>query len=178
MYIGQTCRELKERIKEHLSDSRIKTEPCYNYPFYRAIRKYGETNLIWEVIDNASSHEELDQKEIYWIQYYNTYLGNKNCNGYNQNMGGSGQCNLVQTEETKQKIRDSISGEKHPNAKLTKDIVLKILALSKQKQYSQVELSKMFNTSEGTISRILSGLRWGSVTGIKYDPDNSFYIYK
>ena len=46
--------------------------------------------------------------------------------------------------------------------------------LSKQNKYSQVELSKMFDTSEGTISRILSGLRWSSVTGIKYNKDSSF----
>ena len=57
---------------------------------------------------------------------------------------------------------------------LTKEQVLKIVDLSKQNKYSQVELSKMFDTSEGTISRILSGLRWSSVTGIKYNKDGSF----
>lgn len=66
-------------------------------------------------------------------------------------------------------------GEKNTNAKLTKEQVLKIVELAKESKYSQVELSKMFNTTEGTISRILSGLRWSCVTGIKHQRDSSFF---
>ena len=100
MYIGQTSRELNERINEHLRKSKIKTERGYDYPFYRAIRKYGENSLKWEIIDNASTQEELNEKEKYWISYYNTYTNNGN--GYNQTLGGEGQNGLIHTEETKE----------------------------------------------------------------------------
>ena len=62
-YIGQTHRELKERINEHIRKSKIKTEISYNYPFYRAIRKYGVDNLKWSIIDCADTSEELNEKE-------------------------------------------------------------------------------------------------------------------
>ena len=76
-YIGQTHRELKERINEHIRKSKIKTEISYNYPFYRAIRKYGVDNLKWSIIDCADTSEELNEKEKYWISYYDTYILNK-----------------------------------------------------------------------------------------------------
>lgn len=131
-------------------------------PFYRAIRKYGIENLKWSIIDYADTSEELNKKEKYWISYYDTYILNKK--GYNQTIGGEGQNGLIHSKESIDKIRLSELGENNTNAKLTKEQVLKIVDLSKQNKYSQVELSKMFNTSEGTISRILSGLRWGSVS--------------
>ena len=171
-YIGQTHREFKERINEHIRKSKIKTEIGYDYPFYRAIRKYGVDNLKWSIIDYANTSDELNEKEKYWISYYDTYILNKK--GYNQTIGGEGQNGLIHSKESINKIRLSELGENNTNAKLTKEQVLKIVDLSKQNKYSQVELSKMFNTSEGTISRILSGLRWSSVTGIRYNKDSSF----
>ena len=176
MYIGQTYREFQERQYEHIRKSKIKTENGYNYPFYRAIRKHGVENLIWDILDCASSQEELNEKEKYWISYYNTYIKSKNSNGYNQTLGGEGQSGLVHTNESKNKISKSELGENNANAKLTAEQVLQIVDLSKQNKYSQVELSKIFHTSEGTISRILSGLRWSSVTGIKYQKDGSFLV--
>ena len=173
MYIGQTHRELQERKYEHIRKSKIKTDIKYHYPFYRAIRKYGEKNLLWDIIDYANSQTELNEKEKFWIAHYNTYIGNKESNGYNQTIGGEGQNGLIHTEETKKRISKSETGENNSNAKLTKEQVLKIVELSRQNKYSQVELSRIFKTSEGTISRILSGLRWSSVTGIKYQKGNS-----
>lgn len=178
MYIGQTSRKLKERINEHIKTSKMQLDNRYNYPFYRAIRKYGENNLIWEIIDHADTQIELDEKEKYWIDYYNTYIRSKNNNGYNQTIGGKGQSGLIHSEESKAKIRMAEIGDNNAHAKLSKSQVLEIVKLSKQNKFSQVELSKLFNTSEGTISRILSGLRWSSVTGIKYKNDNSFLIYE
>ena len=176
MYIGQTNRELKDRKYEHIRKSKIKTSVGYNYPFYRAIRKYGENNLVWDILDYADNQIDLNEKEKYWINYYNTYIGNKNSNGYNQTVGGEGQNGLIHTDETKKKIQQSELGENNTNAKLSKSQVLQIVQLFKQNKLSQVELSKLFKTSEPTISRILSGKRWGSVTGIKYNKDDSFLV--
>ena len=49
---------------------------------YRAIRKYGVENFIFEVIEECKI-EELNQKEEYWIKKYDTFF-----NGYNQTLGG------------------------------------------------------------------------------------------
>ena len=40
--------------------------------FARAIRKYGPDKWQLEVIDGAETQEELNQKEQYWIRYYNS----------------------------------------------------------------------------------------------------------
>ena len=60
-YIGQTKNELNTRIIQHKSDSKYNTT---NIPFYNAIKKYGFDNIVWEIIDEAESPEELDAKDI------------------------------------------------------------------------------------------------------------------
>lgn len=50
---------------------------------HQAIRKYGEDSFEWSIIDQAYSQEDLDEKEIYWIDYYDSYR-----NGYNMTLGG------------------------------------------------------------------------------------------
>lgn len=170
VYIGQTKRTLYERQNEHKRHSNNKNSPLYNTPIYNAIRKYGYENLEWEIIDSANSQEELDNKERHWIEIYNSYLYSENSNGYNLDTGGVGGKTL--SEESKNDIRLANLGENNSNAKLTKDDVMEIIKMSNNK-YSQVELSEIFNVSGATISRILSGLRWSSVTNIKYNKDNS-----
>ena len=50
------------------------------------MRKYGEDAFLAEVIDTASSLDELKEKEKYWIKYYNSYGANGY--GYNATTGG------------------------------------------------------------------------------------------
>ena len=69
LYIGQTTRFIQDRWERHINDAlsnRLDTH------FARAIRKYGPENFVVEQIDVASSQEELNEKEIYWIKFYNT----------------------------------------------------------------------------------------------------------
>lgn len=73
-YIGQS-NDIERRIKEH----QYKTDLAIEL----AIRKYGVDAFNYEVLEQCSL-EELDAKEIYWIQYYNTFKGF----GYNCNKGG------------------------------------------------------------------------------------------
>ena len=77
-YVGQTVRPVEERWKDHC---RVKDE---NY-FHRAIRKYGADNFSVEVIDTATTPEELDEKEVYWIKKLNCLFPN----GYNLRDGGN-----------------------------------------------------------------------------------------
>jgi group I intron endonuclease len=65
-YIGQTSRSLEERFREHI----IQRDNCRGIS--GAIRKYGKENFKIEQIDTASSIEELNEREIYWIKRLNT----------------------------------------------------------------------------------------------------------
>lgn len=83
VYVGQTTRSIEERFADHVRSARTGIET----KLARAIRKYGVENFTIEVIDTASSREELNKKEIFWIEAYNSI---KNRYGYNIAIGGSG----------------------------------------------------------------------------------------
>lgn len=95
-----------------------------NTHFACAIRKYGKDNFIIEEIDSAKTQNELNKKEQYWIQYYNSVN-----NGYNEtdaiNKCG-GNTYLSKTEEEmeviKDKIRQTKIGAKNPMAQKVKRI--------------------------------------------------------
>ena len=83
-YIGQTIKTADQRWKEHLSHIFGQHENDKNKHLYRAMRKYGVENFKFEVLqDNIETYEQLDKAEIYWIDYYNTFLY-----GYNETQGG------------------------------------------------------------------------------------------
>jgi len=79
-YIGQTIRDLDKRKKEHISQANNGSK----FAFHLAINKYGEDKFEWSIIDVVDSQEELDNKELYWIDFYNTYKNG----GYNMSVGG------------------------------------------------------------------------------------------
>lgn len=113
VYIGQTIKTFKERFKRHMSDSlnyRIDTK------FSRAIRKYGQNNFIGYIIDTAITQEELDEKECYWIKYYDSV--NK---GYNMTDGAvDANTYKYKTDEEMKEIKHKISltklGSNNPNS--------------------------------------------------------------
>ena len=82
VYIGQTYKTLKERIRNHKNQSLSGHKKAY---FNLAIVKHGFENFIWEEIDSANSSEELDYLECYWIKWYHS---NNRKYGYNLAIGG------------------------------------------------------------------------------------------
>lgn len=93
MYIGQSI-DIYKRWREHKAISLNKESQAYNYPIYCAFRKYGFENFKFEVIEECST-DKLDEKEIYYIEKYNTFTLWKNSNGYNQTIGGSGTKGII-----------------------------------------------------------------------------------
>ena len=82
VYIGQSCQSLEKRMHQHLCRATTNYDP--NNHFHNAIRKYGFLDFEFEVIeDNITSQEVLNEKEKYWIEYYNSYY-----DGYNSTFGG------------------------------------------------------------------------------------------
>ena len=49
---------------------------------YASMRKYGLDNFSFEILEECTI-DKLNEREIYWIDYYNTYK-----NGYNSTPGG------------------------------------------------------------------------------------------
>ena len=129
-YIGQSV-DILARWGVH---RRVYNNPEYDtYPLYRAIRKYGIDNFNFDVIEECSK-EQLNEREIYWINYYNTFF-----DGYNQTTGGesAGHPMKLQPEELK-KIDDTLL-----NTQLT-----------------QKEIANLFNVSEEMIQGINTGRYW------------------
>lgn len=90
IYIGKT--ELPdpiERWNEHLHDYKI--HRCEKRPLYDAMNKYGVEHFEFEVIEETDNSEE---REKYWINELRTYIGFKDCNGYNATLGGDGKTYL------------------------------------------------------------------------------------
>lgn len=83
-YIGATKKSLSDRWKYHLHDS--KRERSKNRPLYIAMNKYGIDNFNISVVEECEDYSVLFEREIYWIDYYDTFR-----NGYNATYGGSGK---------------------------------------------------------------------------------------
>lgn len=81
-YIGQSV-NIEHRWIEHKSRAlHLSKHSCT--ALYFAIRKYGIDNFQFEVIEETSI-DKLNEREIYWINYFNSYY-----NGYNETLGGEG----------------------------------------------------------------------------------------
>lgn len=103
-YVGQTIKGLDERKRQHLKDAKI---AYHNAPLYKAMRKYGTDAFSWEIQDYAFSREELNQKEIFYIQKYDSLCHG---NGYNCASGGSNGNNFAsKTSEERQEINERLS---------------------------------------------------------------------
>jgi len=76
IYIGQTKFTAKKRFKQHAKADTF---------IGRAIRKYGADNFKIEVVEICKNALELNEREIFWIEYFNCKVPN----GYNIADGGS-----------------------------------------------------------------------------------------
>lgn len=95
IYIGKTEHiDPDERFKEHLQD--YKRRRNEKRPLYDAMNKYGVEHFRFEVIEECKNTSD---REIYWIEFYRTYIGYEDCNGYNATLGGDGRSYLNINEE-------------------------------------------------------------------------------
>ena len=84
IYVGKTTKNnIQERWKEHLKD--YKKPRCEKRPLYDAMNKYGPENFSIKELEECSL-EELNDKEIYWIEKLGSFKY-----GYNATIGGDGK---------------------------------------------------------------------------------------
>ena len=119
VYIGQTIRPIEERFKRHINDA---VNNILDTHFARAIRKHGKDNFSIKLIDTAKTQEELNDKEQYWIIFFDSVD-----NGYNETdalykCGGNTYVSKSKEEliEISQKIKEAKLGGKNPNARKIK----------------------------------------------------------
>ena len=93
VYIGQTIQSCQSRWKHNGNGYKTQNK------FYSAIQKYGWDNFEHIILEENLTLEELNERESYWIHFYNSIE-----NGYNVREGGNNQ---PLTNEHKEKIRES-----------------------------------------------------------------------
>lgn len=133
VYIGQSV-NIKRRWSKHKNSPFNPNALNYDCIFYRAIRKYGIESFKFEVLEECNI-DELNDKEIYWINYYNSVDRDK---GYNMTEGGH---------------------IPHPNI-LTEDDVQEIINLLLTTNLNQTEIAQEFDVSQRMISAINLGESW------------------
>ena len=119
VYIGQTIRPIEQRFHRHLNDA---LNNILDTHLARAIRKYGKDSFIIEEIDNAQTQDELNQKEQYWIRYYNSVKDGYNETDAISKCGGNTYQSKTkeEMEVIKDKIRQTKIGANNPMARKIK----------------------------------------------------------
>lgn len=143
-YIGQTIRSLCERRANHYSHN----PEIY---FHKALKKYKPEDWEWSEIDTASSKEELDKKERYWIDYYGTLNPSK---GYNILEGGSGN---KPSQEQIRYARNQFVQQYSNNNKPLKQIKNIKCVETQQIFKTAIEASKKMNIHHGHITEAANG---------------------
>lgn len=168
VYIGQSNNIYKRYHFHHKSDCFNKNSPAYNFQIYQAIRKYGIQNFSITVLELCDI-DKLNEKEIFWINYYDSFK-----NGYNRTSGGQNWSENIHSLETEEKRKltreknDSLKGEKHPRAKLSNDEVINI----RQRYINGETVEDIYKDyykkyqNVGTLKRIIFGQTYKEVGNI------------
>jgi len=96
-YVGQSV-DIEKRYKQH----KRRVELTYDWEdtyFHRMLRKYGFENFDFEILEECSQ-QELNEREIYYIDKYNALFPN----GYNMSKGGKYSANKKIDFEQREEI--------------------------------------------------------------------------
>lgn len=94
IYIGQAL-DIERRKSRH--EYAAQNEKAEDH-LYRSMRKYGKENFLFEILE-VCEEKDLDDKERYWISFYESYNPRK---GYNKTLGGKRKNRF--SEESKEKL--------------------------------------------------------------------------
>ena len=130
VYIGQSV-NIEKRFIAHKNTAFNPNYVGYNYPLYRAIRKYGIDNFSFEVLEECLV-DELNTKEIWYVAQYQAHSKM----GYNQDDGGDQASHYI---------------------KLSDELVSKIIMRLKTSLDNSDEIGEEFGVSGRTIRNINSG---------------------
>lgn len=146
-YVGQSVdcyrRFLEHRRSAYPEQYASRGERDSNTPIHLAFQKYGFDNFDYEIIEECPK-ENLNERERYWINYYDSTNKEK---GYNISIGGQDMVGA--------------KGEYHSQAKLSQAEVDEIKKLLKYSDLSLLEIQEQFpNVGKSMISLINTGKNW------------------
>lgn len=152
-YIGLST-HVEDRWEYHKTPYNWERE-C-NKVLYKAIKKYGIDNFKFEILEECQL-DELNEKEKYYIEKYNTYK-----EGYNMTAGG-----------------EDNQGEGHPRHKLTKEDIIDIRTrydnLERKKEVYQLYKDKI---GESGFHKIWNNDTWKGIMEEVYTEDNkNFHLH-
>ena len=115
-YVGKTeFNDIQKRFSEHCKD--CNRREYEKRPLYSAMKLYGVEHFYIQELEYVPYNQNLSEREIYWIDYYDTYH-----NGYNATRGGDGKRYLdydliINTYKKVQSIKETaeITGA-HPDS--------------------------------------------------------------
>ena len=143
IYIGQSI-NIERRWQQHIYEAKNCNQVASQYAIHKAFQKYGVENFIFEIIELTSS-QTLNDREKYWIKYYNTYN-----NGYNETQGGN--------------TGPRLQGEKNPKAKLkNKDVQIIRDRLLLGETPGEVYPDFQERISKSAFSKIWRGETWKEI---------------
>lgn len=119
-----------------------------------AIKKYGKSAFVCEIIETCESDDELNDREAYWIAYYNS---TNESIGYNIRYGGKQQpC----PEYVKRKISEKAIGRYSEDTYIHKGDIEK--HISKKLLDSFIKDGWVIGRSEKTKSNLSAGYNYSS----------------
>lgn len=156
IYIGK-ANNSDRRWRDHQRLAFTEGHKEYEKVLYKAFRKYGIENFSFEIIEELEDYSISGEREIYWIQYYDSYN-----NGYNENLGGDGGSN-----------KGHCAGEANGRAKLTKEDVINIRTkfsegCSKNDCYSLYS----DKITKGGFAKVWLGKTWQNIMPEVYTEEN------
>ena len=172
-YIGQTI-NFKKRINDHKNNQLNR-----DFYFYRALRKYGFDSSKFLVIDIAFSKEELNEKEKYYIIFYES---TNRKNGYNSKDGGSSgkptketkkkdvrSCDWKNsTKEIKEKISKTLK-EKYKSGEIISNSLGKKLSEKRKKEISDVNKGNTYRRGKTHTEEAKEKMRKSSIGQIAWN---------
>ena len=147
-YIGQS-NDIERRFQEHKTRVDI--------PIEIAIQKHGSQAFKFEILEECSL-SELDEREIYWINFYNTYKGF----GYNCSEGGGNN-----------------RAENNGRTKLTNEDVAYIRdCYNQHKRRKEVYQKFRDKISFSAFAQIWDGTTWKDIRPEVYTMENKSYYMR
>lgn len=141
VYIGQSVNS-KQRWAAHLSNAKLGRHWS---AIDQAINKIGPEKFYYEVIETTHNY---DEREAYWINYYDSLLPN----GYNYCLSGGGAASGVGSANAKIRNNETL------------EAIINQLMCSND---SQVSIAKEYNVNKNIISSINRGTAY-KIPGISY----------
>ena len=140
VYIGQ-AKNAAERWLSHIYNAKYEAKTNKEVQIiHKAMMKYGIDKFHYEILEYQI--ENYDEREIYWINYYNSRVPN----GYNVVVGGNGVG----------------YGTEHPSAVFDEETLMKCISEISSTQKTFTNIAKKFHCSQEVISAINNGERYRS----------------